>query len=130
LDQSIAEITPQYTNAIRLRERVAVLQDQVNLKFAALECWKAACILMPAELTLTGLQLNQGQTLALNGTAKATDEDQIFVYTEALSKYQDGTNGHRLFKSVNTPSTREGMVGGQKEKNWSFSCELNRTDVE
>jgi hypothetical protein len=130
LDQSVANITPQYTNSIRLRERVAVLQDQVNLKFAALECWKAACVLLPADLTLTGLQLNQGQTLALNGTAKVSDEDQIFVYTEALSKYQDGTNGHRLFKSVTAPSSRDSVVGGQKEKIWNFSCELNRTDAD
>ena len=129
VERSLEDLTPQYTNAIRLRERVAVLQDQVNLKFAALECWKAACILLPAELTLTGLQLNQGQTLALNGTAKAGDEGQIIVYNEALAKYRvEGTNGQKLFKSVTTANTRDGVGGAQKEKNWNFSCEVNRTD--
>ena len=129
VERSITDLTPQYTNAIRLGERVAVLQDQVNLKFAALECWKAACVLLPAELTLTGLQLNQGQTLSLNGTVKAGDESQVIVYNESMAKYSVGeTNGQRLFKAVTQAGTRAGLGGGQKETSWSFSCELNRQD--
>src|SRR5947199_8696235 len=60
---AIAAIGPVYTNAMQLRERVRVLQDQLDLQFAALECYKAVADYLPAELTLDSIQFDRGRKL-------------------------------------------------------------------
>lgn len=128
VDKQITELNSAYTNAVRMRERIGVLQDQRNLKFAALDCWKAACILLPPELTLTSLQLRDGKTLTLTGISTSEGEGQIFSYNSALSKYRlENTNSPLLFNSVSPPSIKDNQGGAQK--GWNFSCELNRTDL-
>jgi hypothetical protein len=128
LDKAVVQITPAYTNAIQIQERIRVLEEQKNLKFAALDCWKAACVLLPAELTLNSLSLSQGKTLMLSGMVSTEGASQVFNYNEALARYRlESPNGKLLFKSV-VPPTVSDMSGGA-QKRWSFNCELNRTDL-
>lgn len=130
VESKVAALSGQYTNAMQLKARLQVLQDQVNLKYAALECWKAAATLLPQDLTLTDLSLMQGKTLTIHGTAPADQANQIIEYNQAMSRYRmEGTNGQLLFYKVQpyNSSSRAGVGGIQS---WDFACELNRKDVE
>ena len=122
VDSRIASIAQTYTNSLRLKERVQILQDQQNLKYAALDCWKAASDLLPTELTLTSLGFGRGQTLQLRGTAE--NLQALANYNDALRNYTVG--GDRLFKNVSPPTSSTGAGG---VLSWDFSCELNQQEI-
>ena len=123
VDHRVAGIAQTYTNTLRLKERVQVLQDQQALKYAALDCWKAASDLLPTELTLNSLSFGRGQTLTLRGTAE--NARALADYNDAMRNYTAG--GQRLFRSVSPPTSSSGPGG---TLNWDFSCELNRQEVQ
>jgi hypothetical protein len=130
VESQVTALSGQYTNAMQLKARLQVLQDQVNLKFAALDCWKAAATLLPQDLTLTDLSLLQGKTLTIHGTAPADQVDQIIEYNQAMSRYRiDGTNGDLLFNKVQ-PYNSSSRAGAGGQQAWDFSCEINRKDIE
>jgi Tfp pilus assembly protein PilN len=122
VDHRVASVAQTYTNTLRLKERVQVLQDQQALKYAALDCWKAASDLLPTELTLNSLNFGKGQTLELRGTAE--NAKALADYNDALRTYT--VSGQPLFRVV-TPPTSSASAGGVLS--WAFSCELNRQEV-
>ncbi len=130
VESQITGLSTQYTNVMQIKARVQVLQDQVNLKYAALECWKAAATLLPQELTLSDLSLQQGKTLTIHGSAPASQVNQIIEYNQAMSQYRvDGSNGIPLFSKVLPYNTR-GMGANPQSINWDFACELNLKGAE
>ena len=130
VETQVSALSGQYTNAMQLKARLQVLQDQVNLKYAALDCWKAAATLLPQDLTLTDLSLLQGKTLTLHGTAPADQVNQIIEYNQAMSRYRmDGTNGQLLFNKVQ-PYNTTSHAGAGGPQSWDFACEINRKDIE
>jgi hypothetical protein len=114
-----------YTNAIKIKAEVQVLQDQEDLQFAALECWKAACTLLPEELTLEGITFQRGKTVTIFGSGPAEANKSAGDYSEALGKflYKDQV----LFSKVSIPEFRN--VPGQGMR-WSLQAELKRTIME
>ncbi|PYL00419.1 MAG: hypothetical protein DME19_05180, partial [Verrucomicrobia bacterium] len=86
VQNQVAALSGAYTNALQLKERVRILQEQVNLKFAALDCWKVASELLPPELTLTSFNFSKGDRILLRGNAHDEDEPKITEYNEAMSK--------------------------------------------
>ncbi|MCL5098038.1 MAG: hypothetical protein M1608_11030 [Candidatus Omnitrophica bacterium] len=131
VEAQVTKLHGAYTNAMQLKARLQVMQDQVNLKFAALECYKAAAELLPPELTLTDLTFQQGKTLTLHGDAPADQANKILEYNKALSQvHVAGNNGPLLFSKVlpYNSTTRPGAGGMQIV--WSFSCELTQTEIE
>jgi len=114
-----------YTNAIRLKAEVQVLQDQVDLQFAALEVWKAAATLLPSELTLEGLTFTKGKVVTIYGSGPPESGQRAGDYSEALSKatYKD----QPLFAKVSTPDLR--TVPGQGLR-WNLNVELKRNITE
>lgn len=128
----INALSQQYTNAMQLKERVHVLQEQVDLRYAALECWRAAAVLLPTELQLTSLSLQQGKHVLISGTAAADQVNQIINYSKALMDYHMyGPDGPLLFSKVNTfQSSSAGAGAGQGTVNWNFTCELRSSEIE
>jgi hypothetical protein len=122
VDSRVKSIAQSYTNTLRLKERVQVLQDQQALKYAALDCWKAASDLLPTELTLNSLGFGKGQTLDLRGTAE--NAKALADYNEALRNYT--VSGQPLFRIVSVPTSSAGQGG---VLSWAFSCELNRQEI-
>jgi hypothetical protein len=122
VDSRVKSIAQSYTNTLRLKERVQILQDQQTLKYAALDCWKAASDLLPPELTLVSLRFGKGQTLDLRGTAE--NAKGLADYNDALRNYT--VSGHPLFRNVSVPTSSAGQGG---VLSWAFSCELNRQEV-
>jgi len=124
IDKQVAALSGSYTNAVKLKARAEVLQDQLNLKYAALDCLKAASERLLGGLTLTQFSFTKGQTLFLEGTAEKDDETKIIDYNEALRK--ETVNGELLFKSVEQPNW---SARGQTIV-WRFNCVLNRSEIE
>jgi hypothetical protein len=117
--QEVAGLSGTYTNALQTKERVRVLQEQVNLKFAALDCWKIASELLPPELTLSSFTFSKGERISLRGSASADDQSKIPEYNSAMNKAT--LNGAPLFTRVNPPSI---TVNGNNTATWGFDCTL------
>ena len=116
----MAGLSNTYTNVLRLKEKMNVLQEQMNLKYAALDCWKVASELLPADFTLINLQFGRGGILQLSGTAPPGEEPKVIDYNEAL---RDATiDGKRVFNSVTPPTTQS---RSPQVMNWNFECTLN-----
>lgn len=107
-----------YTNVLTLRAQVDVLEEQVGLKYAALDSWRAAIEKLPASLTLQSLSFRNGRTLTLQGTAPAEAQADVTAFNAELQRVQ--VRGEALFGAV-TPAAfnLRGNVG-----TWSFDAEL------
>jgi len=126
VDREVAAIAGSYTNALQLKAKVAVLQEQVNLRFAALDCWKAVSETLPEGLTLKQLFFQRGKKLGLSGTVPADQQTKVTEFNEALSKAV--INNEALFNQVSTKSI-QGSGAGNQPMNWSLECEVKRTDM-
>jgi hypothetical protein len=124
LTGEVAGIANTYTNVLRLRERVQVLQEQLNLKYAALDCFKVASELLPADFILINFQFSRGSTLTLTGTAPPGQEQKVIDFNDAMRSAT--INGEKLFKDV-TPPTFPSRAA-QQVVNWNFDCKLNVSD--
>ena len=125
LDKQVASVSDSYTNAVKLKERVEVLQNQLNLKYAALDSLRAVSELLPPDLTLTEFALQRGQELRLQGTAPSQDQvNQLFDYNAALRKVT--ANGELVFSKVEQPiyDTRGQTIA------WRFNSELKRAETQ
>ena len=118
VQNQVGALSGAYTNTLQLKERVRILQEQVNLKFAALDSLKTASEKLPAELTLMSFAFSKGDRISLRGNAPVESQPKITEYTEALSKTT--VNGTPLFARVNPPEIR---INGNVA-NWSFDCAL------
>ena len=129
VEDQVASISNDYTNAVRLRERIDVLQGQLHLKYAALDCFKAVAETLPADLTLGSFQFQRGQKLVLSGTAPPEATTQITDYNDDLRKVK--VDGQLLFGKVSPPRVNNrAATGGGQTLNWDFNCELNRREIE
>jgi hypothetical protein len=109
---------------MRLTARIQVLQEQSNLRYAALDCWKGTTETLGPDLTLSSITFQKGKNLNLTGTA--TEASQVTDYMESLNKV--GTGTAPLFSKVNLRSsqTRPGPHGSQTV--WNIECELQRQE--
>ena len=129
VDKQIATLTQSYTNALQLKARVQVFQDQLNLRFAALDCWKAVSENLPGEMSLTSLSFQRGKKLQLIGVVTADQEIKVTDFNSAMSKATQ--NGQALFSQVSTKSIM-GAAPGQtgRGSTWSIDCDIKRVEVE
>jgi hypothetical protein len=112
-----------YTNALRLKDQVLILEEQVNLRFAALDCWKVAVEKLPSSMTLTTMNFVRGKTLRLDGQVDPSAREDVTKYNSELAAVE--VRGQRLFGSVKpAQQTVRGSVA-----TWSFEAELNRLDT-
>jgi hypothetical protein len=118
LTAKIEDMEAEYKKTVQLGEKIKVMETQINLRFAALEAWKAVVVNMPYELTLTDLSFSTGSRLNVIGTVGQSSVHKVTDYTEALSKLK--VKDRLLFKEVS--------VAGQRRNGpnfvWSFGCEL------
>lgn len=113
-----------YTNTIQLRERLRVLQDTLDLQYAALECYKAVSDTLPSELTLDSMNFDRNKVTYF-GTAGVDDRSKVFEFNEALLKVQ--VNGQPLFSKVTIG--RVDNRAGQQSLSWNLMCDLKRADT-
>lgn len=125
VEEQVGFLAEPYTNVLQLREQVEVLQDQLNLKYAALDSWKVASELLPADFTLNWLVVSRGQALQLQGTAPQDQAGKVTEYNEAIRNAT--VNGQRMFTFVTTPNIQNRP--GSQALTWQFSADLRLTDV-
>ena len=112
----------QYTNTLQLKARVRVLQEQVALRFAALDCWNAVVEKLPEALTLVQLDFKNGRTLLISGNASEGDRAEVTRFNDLLRAVS--SEGKTLFSEVKpaTMTPRGSLLA------WSFEAELRREE--
>jgi hypothetical protein len=121
-----AGISKDYTNSIQLTGMLNVLKEREELKFAALDCWKAVAETLPAGLTLETLNFNDGnngtRVLGLRGTAPADQATAATDFSDSLRKWKD--NGKPLFDEGSSGTPNISLNAGGTTVSWSFELEL------
>jgi hypothetical protein len=113
----------QYTNTLQIKAQVRVLQEQVALRYAALDCWRAVIDKLPESLTLTQLDFKGGRTLLLDGTTTEEGRSEIIRFNSELRSAT--ANGQPLFSEVKPATTTQ--KGGLLS--WRFEADLRREDL-
>ena len=113
-------IAQTYTNTLQTAQRVKILQNQMNLKYAALDSFKAVAEQMPEGLILNSFSFQRGSKVALFGSAPQNEPGKITDFVRNLQAVE--ANGRRIFSNVTSPSIRANPTTGQNS--WSFECEL------
>ena len=121
----LATLGPTYTNTVRLREELKVLQDTIELQYAALESYKALAEALPAELTLNNMNFDRGRKVTFFGTAGTEDRGKVLEFNSKLMEHS--VKGRAFFSKINAPNLNN--QPGQTLLNWNFSCDLKRTDA-
>ena len=121
VETELAGISNDYTNTIELKARYDVLQDRSELKFAALDCWKAVADTLPDTMTIDSMNFNEGQKLLMSGSWSG-DANTVLDFGENLRKT---TNGGQLFFNLQNSDPFPTMRGNT----WVFNLELKRTEV-
>jgi hypothetical protein len=127
IEQQVAAISDDYTNALQLKARYDVFKQRQALKFAALDCWKAVAERLPQEITLQRLSFENGQTLSLSGTTTSDQINTLFDFNSAMQKA--ALNGQPMFdpragEAVNPRNDGRGDV------TWNFSLQLANPEDE
>jgi hypothetical protein len=63
VQDQITGLAPQYTNTLVMKEQVKVLQDQLDMRYAALDCYRAVAESMPTDFQLDSFQFEGGRRL-------------------------------------------------------------------
>ncbi len=122
-----------YTNAERDEAQIHILRDRQELKYAALDCWKAVAENLPDGVTIEDMYF-QGPTsgpsgvtggkLALMGTAQSDSQDEVISFNESLRRAVDVLHGQPLFTEIGPPPmTIRGSV-----VDWKFTCTLRNNE--
>jgi hypothetical protein len=98
VETRVAELSHSYTNAIQLKARYQILKDRQDLKYAALDCWKAVAELLPDSITLESWNFIDGKKLNLSGTAPPGQVQELLDFDPALRRHL--VNGQALFDST------------------------------
>lgn len=127
VESQVKATSLEYTNAMQMRARYDVLKDRQDLKFAALDCWKAVAELLPETVTMDAFNLVEGRRLTLNGTAPADQRREVLDFVEAMRKAT--VNSKELFDQSKDPGISQTVNPGGATVRWSFVLELIHTDA-
>jgi hypothetical protein len=116
---------PSYTNALQLKAKYEVLTIREDLKFAALDCWKAVAELLPDGVTLEGFNFNNGEKLILSGTAPADQTKRLLDFDADIRKV--APNGQPMFDPNGGDHVTWDVRGGVVS--WHCVLELKRTEA-
>lgn len=123
LKVEIHELTGPYNKALMAKARIELLQEQIALKYAALESLRAVSAQLPEGMVLISFDFSKGRKISLRGTVAVEDIANVSRFQKDLSNLK--VDGDPLFKNV-TPPRISGQSGSQA---WSFSAELNSSEI-
>ena len=125
LKDEVNGMARKYTNAIQLKAQVQILQEQVALRYAALDSWKIVAESLPESLTLEQLDFRSGHTVILRGTATEDARPEIIRFNSRL--HEATADGKPLFAEVHPAKiSQRGGAGGVLQ--WDFDAELKRVE--
>jgi hypothetical protein len=125
VEETVAAQGPIYTNALQLKAKFQVLKDRQDLKFAALDCWKAVAELLPDSVTLEGYSFSDGKKLTLNGRAPADQTKRLLDFDADIRKV--APDGQLLFN----PNAGDHVTWDTRgnEVYWHCVLELKRSEA-
>lgn len=126
VENEVAGISRNYTNAMELQARYDVLKERQDLKFAALDCWKLVAEQLPPGISLQRFSFANGETLALSGQVSPDDLSRIEAFNGGLRKAQ--LNGKPVF-DLSVPNDFNFRQAGNIV-NWNFTLRLVHTESE
>jgi hypothetical protein len=127
LQTEVVQMSTPYTNALRLKERVKIFQEQADLKSAALDCLRVTAELLPTDLTLTQLNFKGGKDLYLQGTVTSENQIKVTEFNSELGKAS--VNGEPLFDKQKVQPAKITSAGGTQSFRWDFTAGLNLADA-
>jgi len=127
VEKQVRGLSLQYTNTIQLRDRFKVLKERQELKFAALDCWKAVAELMPDSLGLESFSLVDGRRLSLNGTVPSSQVTEVYDFYDSMRKVEVADQLLFDANQGSPPTTR--VAQGGANASWNFVLELKRAEV-
>lgn len=120
--QEVANMGPVYTNALKAKEQLAILKEQLELRTAALDCWKAVADNLPSELNLESINFSE-RKVTYFGTGASDDQSKVYDFNEAIRKTR--VNDRRLFTTVDAPSINP---RGGRQIAWNFASYLEEKE--
>jgi hypothetical protein len=126
VESEVALLGPTYTNAIQLRDRLRVLNEREDLKFAGLDCWSTTARLLRENMTLDSLNFSDGHRLTLNGTAPGDAIKELYAFEGDMRKAT--IRGQPLFDPNKGESIQFRVQGAIAS--WSLNLELKRSEVQ
>ncbi len=122
LKQTASQLAPAYTNAIALRDRLKIVQEQAGLQYAAIDCLLAVSERLPGALSLESFNFQGGSRLFLSGMVSGEDQARVTEFNSDLRKAV--VDGQPLFEEggVEAPTT---TPRGRDLYRWSFTAKLN-----
>jgi hypothetical protein len=124
-EQDARNLAGSYTNALRLKDQVRVMQDQLNLQFASLESYRAIAQKLPESVVLDTFNFSKGKTLRLSGTAPREAHSKLIEFSDELRRITS-TNGQPFFGRVTVPNT---ILRGESV-NWTMEADLAKGESE
>lgn len=115
--RQVQTLNVSYTNALRDTEQLRILTDRQELKYAALDCWKAVADSLGenSSITIDDMFFQRGK-LELRGSVPSDQQIQITDFNDKLRSYKVGNAP--LFTEVNPPAV---TIRGDRA-DWRFSC--------
>ncbi|HMJ90916.1 MAG TPA: hypothetical protein VK530_13930 [Candidatus Acidoferrum sp.] len=117
-----------YTNALQLKARVRVMEDQLNLQFAALRCYKAVAENLPDGLTLDSMSFQRGRSVLVFGSGDSGAQAVVNEFNDKLRKHT--VENELLFSRVNVPNIRSATTAAGPTLSWNFQCDLKNAENE
>jgi hypothetical protein len=109
---------------MELRARYDVLRERQDLKYAALDCWKAVAERLPTNITLQRFSFADGQKLSLSGTAPADQVNTVFDFNTTMQK---ATNQNLPMFDLQGGEPVNPRITANKAT-WSFILQLQHTE--
>src|SRR5262249_55913293 len=116
IQDKLAELGPQYTNTLQIREKLRVLQDTMELQYAALDCYRSVAETLPTELTLNNMNFERGRKVTFFGSVSVEDRTKVNDFNARMIEHE--VRGQRFFVRVNAPNSgppNQGVIL------WNFS---------
>lgn len=126
VQNQVALLGPTYTNAIQLRDRLQVLKERDDLKYAGLDCWSTTARLLRENMTLDSMNFSDGRRLTLSGTAPGDQTKDLYAFEGDMRKAT--ARGQPLFDPNKGESIQFQVRGATAT--WTLSLELKRTEVQ
>jgi hypothetical protein len=115
---SLAKLGPDYTNAVADQFQIGILTERQNLKYAALDCWKAVAETLPESMTLDHFYFTRNK-VDVDGTGASGQQDDVYAFHDGLRQATDASHTNLLFADVKLLSI---TAQGADRIHWSFTC--------
>jgi len=127
LKREVAALSPAYTNALALKERVRVFEEQAALKYAALDCLLSVSERLPEVMQLESFNFQGGSRLFLAGLVSRDEQSRVTAFNADLRRAQ--VNQQPLFDASGVEPPRFSPTAADKYR-WDFTAKLNVPGLE